>query len=239
MIADEPRSTPAIGAPDVTLLNADAFHHEIVAFIARELPVWRDLPNRQKFTDEPNLNQRLCLHFDTASRHQCFDAIRFLQETLQPGSRRIDIGVMKLGTIMVEGINYEDYLQLLPIECKRLPTQKDKRRSDCEYVHGLAGHRVGAIERFKHGLHGPGNPRAMIIAYIQSGEFNDWLHTINERLGRLADDGTDEGLWSPVEPLAVVANHADPHKLLSHHRRLKPPASSDSVEIEHLWLRMN
>ena len=67
MIADEPRPTPGIGTPDTTLLDADAFHLAIISFIERELPLWRDRPNRPQLDDEPNLNQTLCVHLNSAS----------------------------------------------------------------------------------------------------------------------------------------------------------------------------
>ncbi|MFT5622725.1 MAG: hypothetical protein ACI9FZ_000650 [Bacteroidia bacterium] len=238
MIADEPRQPLGIGTPDDTLLDADAFHYAIVAFIVKELPVWRDRPTRPKASDEPSLNQTLCLHLNSAARRQCFDSIQFLQEPLQPTARRVDIGVMPLGTITVEGRSYEDFEQLLPIECKRLPTPIDKRRNDCEYVHGLPGHRTGAIERFKHGLHGPQNRRALIIAYVQSESFAHWLATINERLVKLADNNTDHGLWSPSELLSTntIAPNNDIQQLLSQHRRI---SDSACIDIEHLWILTN
>ena len=241
MIADEPRPTPAVGVPDSTVLDADAFHREIVAFIQRELPVWRDRPTRLPLTDEPNLNQTLCLHLNSASRRQCFDAVQFLQEPLQSSARRGDIGVMPLGTILVEGKTYDDFEQLLPIECKRLPTPPDKRRGDLEYVIGLAGHRTGAIERFKHGLHGPANRRAVIIAYVQAESFSHWLTIINARLALLSENNTDDGLWRPAEVLSipVPTEGTDIQKLTSRHRRVVPPSFSDVVDMEHLWLRMN
>ena len=241
MIADEPRPTPAVGAPDATVLEAGAFHRAIVRFIERELPVWRDRPTRPSLTDEPNLNQTLCLHLNSAAHRQSFDAIQFLQEPLQSSARRGDIGVHPLGSIVVEGRDYDDFEQLLPIECKRLPTPPDSRRGDVEYVHGLAGHRTGAIERFKHGLHGPANRRALIIAYVQAESFSHWLMIINARLALLAENGTDDGLWQPAEALsgASATEDANIQKLTSNHRRLVPPSSSNAVDMEHLWLRMN
>jgi hypothetical protein len=187
------------------------------------------------------LNQALCLHLNRAARHQNFDTIQFLQEPLQSAGRRADIGVMQFSTIVVEGRSYEDFEQLLPIECKRLPTPTDKRRSDCEYVHGLPGHRTGAIERFKYGLHGPRNPRALIIAYVQSESFTHWLTTINERLKKFATDSFDNGVWSPAETLSTMttAFSADLHRIISRHKRSMPPAHSEAVDIEHFWLRMN
>ena len=141
----------------------------------------------------------------------------------------------------MEGRTYNDFEQLLPIECKRLPTPTDNRRGDLEYVHGLPGHRIGAIERFKHGLHGPTNRRALIIAYVQAESFNHWITVINARLALLAENGTDDGLWHPAEVLsgAAVTDGTDIQKLTSNHRRRVPPSDSNVVDLEHLWLRMN
>jgi hypothetical protein len=241
MIADEPRQTPAIGTPDSEVLDVGAFHHEIVAFIERELPVWRDRPERPKCDDEPHLNEFLCGHLNSASRRQCFDSVQFLPEPVQAAGRRGDIAVKPLGTISVEGRAYYDFEQLLPIECKRLPTPPDSRRSDLEYVHGLQGHRTGGIERFKHGLHGPTNQNALMIAYVQAETFTHWLTAINRRLAKLATDGVDDGIWNPSEPLSSCTStqSADVHRLKSCHRRLRPPCASDHVEMEHIWLLMN
>lgn len=241
MIADEPPLTPSIGSPDALLLDADRFYHRIIEFIEQELPVWRDRPSRPQVTDEPNLNQTLCIHLNSAARHQCFDSVQFIQEAVQAAGRRADIAVMPLGTIMVEGRSYEDFEQLLPIECKRLPTPADSRRSDCEYVHGVPGHRTGAIERFKHRLHGGGNTKAMIIAYIQAEPFGHWWNTINARLEELDRDGRDSGLWSPTEPLnpAPDGTHVDVQRFVSQHKRISAHSDPDQIEIRHLWLRMN
>ena len=241
MIADESPQNPAIGTPDSEVLDAGAFHEKIVAFIEQELPVWRGRPELSQVTDEPKLNQSLCLHLDKASRRQGFDSIRFLQEPLQTSGRNADIGVVPMDNIMVEGICYHDFEQLLPVECKRLPTPPDSRRSDLEYVHGVLGHRTGGIERFKHGLHGPTNHHALIIAYVQAKCFAHWLTAINARLAKLATEEVDGGIWNPAEPLShgTSTHSVDTQRFKSCHRRLKPPCSSSKIEVEHIWLRMN
>ncbi len=236
MIADEQPQYPFVGTPDATLLDADAFHEAIVSFIGQQLPVWRNKTARPPFQDEPRLNQSLCLHLNRAARHS-FDSIEFTQEPIQSGSRRGDIGVMEEGMIAVDGRDYYDWVQLLPIECKRLPTPPDKKRSDCEYVHGTPGHRTGAIERFKHRLHGPSNRRAMIIGYVQSESLDHWLETINARLAKLAKEAVDDGLWDPAEFLtkAGMMNLEDLQRFQSSHRR----NDSSEVSIRHLWVSMN
>lgn len=239
MIADESRPIHALGNLDASALELGAFCREIVSFIERELPVWRQRPELSQVEDEPRLNQSLCLHLDRASRHN-FDSIRFLQEPIQCSGRNADIGALPVNTITVEGITYQDYEQLLPIECKRLPTPSGSRRSDLEYVHGMPGQRTGGIERFKHGLHGRDNQHALMIAYVQAESFAHWEKLINERLAKLADDGAD-GDWSPVESLTSAASvsGADVHRYNSRHRRHCPPCCSDCVEMEHLWVVRN
>jgi hypothetical protein len=236
MIADAQQPHPCIGKPDDEFLAADAFHQAIIGFIERELPLWRDRPDRPPVTDERRLNETLCDHLDCAARHS-FDSIRFCHEPYQTSGRAADLAVKPGKQIFVEGVGYSVFEQLLPIECKRLPTPPDKRRSGCEYVHGLPGHRTGAIERFKHGLHGPTNRRALIIAYVQAGTFEHWLNVINDRLQRLAENNADDGLWKPIETLTRTT--PDCCKSMSRHRRLQQNCSSPSVLIEHLWVLMN
>jgi hypothetical protein len=241
MIADESPQTPTLGTPDSEVLDTGAFHEKIVSFIEQELPLWRDRPERPNLYDEPHLNEFLCGHLNSASRRQCFDSIQFLTESVQTAGRRGDIAVKPLGTIRVEGIDYHDFQQLLPIECKRLPTPSGNRRNDLEYVHGLPGCRNGGIERFKHGLHGSTNKHAMMIAYVQKESFAHWLAAINSRLTKLANDGLDDGIWNPSEPLryrSSVHNHVV-QRLQSNHRRLCPPCSTANMEMEHIWLLMN
>ena len=240
MIADESRPIPALGNLDAGVLELGAFCREIVSFIERELPIWRQRPELFQVEDEPRLNQSLCLHLDRASRHG-FDSIRFLQEPIQGSGRNADIGALPVNIITVQGISYHDYEQLLPIECKRLPTPSGSRRSDLEYVHGMPGQRTGGIERFKHGLHGRENRHALIVAYVQGRSFAQWQTVINARLVEMANDGATAELWSPAEPLSepTSSKNAEVARLTSRHKRLQPPCCFDSVDMEHLWLLMN
>jgi len=232
MIADEHPQRPYVGIPDASLLVSNAFHEAIIAFIENELPVWRDRIDRPAVADEPRLNESLCDHLDCAARHY-FDSIRFSHEPVQTSGRAADLAVKPTSRMVVGTTAYSIFEQLLPIECKRLPTPSDPRRSDCEYVHGTPGHRTGAIERFKHCLHGPDNDRAMIVGYVQSESFDFWLKKVNARLRSLADG---ESLWAPVELLrASGAPSSDLKQLQSSHRR----SHSLPIEIRHLWLNMN
>lgn len=240
MIADESRPIPALGNLAAGILELGAFCREIVFFIEHELPIWRQRSSISAVEDESRLNQSLCLHLDKVSRRN-FNVVRFLQEPLQGPNRNADLGVFPLNTLNLDGTNFDDEAQLLPIECKRLPTPPGNRRSDLEYVHGQPGHRTGGIERFKHGLHGPKNQHALMIGYVQAKAFEHWLGAINERLAKLAKGGADEGLWNPAERLDTEASgpSAKVQRLASRHQRRRPPCASGSVNMQHLWLLMN
>lgn len=241
MIADQPRATPAIGNPDRTVLNAGAFREKLILFIETELPLWRDRPERPPLTDEPHLNEFLSNHLNSAARRQYFDCVQFSLEPNQVGGRRGDIAIKPLGVIVVEGRTHHDFEQLLPIECKRLPTPRASDRSEVEYVDGLPGSRSGGIERFKLGLHGPANSHALLIGYVQKETFEHWFSIINARLSSLAGAVVDANLWKPVEPLSagISVRPADVRRLSSIHRRSCPPCASNSVMMDHLWVAMN
>lgn len=238
MIADDFHKPRPSGNLDAGVLELGAFCREIVTFVETELPVWRQRLEIAQVEGEPRLNQSLCLHLERARRHK-FDFIRFFNQPLQSPNREADIGAFPLDPIVVEGVSYQDYEQLLPIECKLFPTPPDSRRSDLEYVHGLPGYRTGGIERFKHGLHGQENQHALMIAYVQANSFAHWQSTINTRLTELAANASTATLWSPVERLSsnsLASNGV--LRLQSRHKRIQPPCCSPIMEVEHLWVSM-
>src|SRR4051794_20271602 len=135
MIADYGQTRPALGSLEAALHDADTFRKQVIVFIERELPSWRDLPERPSDTDEPRLNEYLCDHLDCAARKRAFDVVRFTLEPVHRGTRRGDIAVKPCRTIIVGSRTYHNFEQILPIECKRLPTPPGRDRNDLEYVH--------------------------------------------------------------------------------------------------------
>jgi hypothetical protein len=241
MIADQEPSRPAVGALASTVHDSGRFIQSVILFVERQLPLWFDHPKRPAVSDETRMNEYLCDHLDTQARTSGFDVVRFTHESCQTGGRTVDVTVKPCGPIIVEGRAYSEFEQLLPIECKRLPTPKGNKRGDVEYVNGTPSHISGGIERFKHGLHGPASNRGLLIGYVQSESFEYWFEIVNQRLRTLAELGTDDGLWFPEE-LLDAAEAIDRHRVrrfASRHQRLNPPGISDVVALEHLWLRMN
>jgi hypothetical protein len=140
---------------DVHLLATS--RHELLNFIADELPQRRDRQDRKPETSETVLTSQLCAQLNSASRHSAgWDILQFRIEEPdeQNKGRRIDlVPAPCAATIWIEGRRHADFDALLPIECKRLPTPKDKDRDEREYVISRYSS-TGGIQRFKTGHHG-------------------------------------------------------------------------------------
>jgi hypothetical protein len=125
---------------------------------------------------------------------------------------------------------------LLPIECKRLPTPKEKDRDEREYVVTAPPRTTGGIQRFKLGYHGAAHRLGAMIAYVQDMTLSHWLAQVNGWIRELsAEMGS---AWSNSDALQPVQD--DPavglFKLVSNHRR---GGEFDEIELRHLWIRMN
>ena len=97
----------------------------------------------------------------------------------QKTGRKIDLIASPCGpTIWIDGRRCTQFDTLLPIECKRLPTPKDKNRDEREYVINRKA-TTGGIQRFKAGDHGAAHSRAAIIAYVQAETPQIWFDRLN------------------------------------------------------------
>ena len=137
--------------------------------------------------------------------------------------------------IFIAGRRHTQFDTLLPIECKRLPTPKDKDRDEREYVVTNPG-TTGGIQRFKFGHHGADHKMAAMIGYIQDGVFSQWLAKMNGWIETLsAEKGS---AWTAADSLAVVAD--DPvvrlTMLKSRHNR---GSRLSEIDLQHLWISMN
>ncbi len=153
------------------------WHAGFFAFVARELPKWRDDPERPSAHSETVLTSQLCAHLNGASRKtRGWDFLQFRveepDETL--AGRRLDLAPAPAGvTIWIDGRRYSQYDTLIPIECKRLPTPTDPRRDRREYLHSRVSS-TGGVQRFKEGHHGANHSTGAMIAYIQGRDIDFW-----------------------------------------------------------------
>jgi hypothetical protein len=213
--------------------------YELLNFIADEMPQWRDRPDRKPETSETILTSQLCAHLNSASRHSAgWDILQFRIEEPDEHNkgRKIDlVPAPCAATVWIEGRRYSDFDALLPIECKRLPTPKDKDRDEREYV--ISRHTsTGGIQRFKAGHHGTAHMLGAMIAYVQQETAAIWHTRVAGWIGGLVESHAFG--WSAKDQLHLVQGAGATGLTVlrsSHTREMGLP----EIELRHLWLQMN
>lgn len=218
---------------------ADSAKHELVEFIAQELPTWRDRSDRPAAQAETTLTGHLCDHLNGAAyRSEVWDYVQFRTEITDEtvGGRTIDLAPKPKGcALIIAGIAYTEFDMLLPIECKRLPTpQNGATRDKREYV-VVQGKTTGGIQRFKLGLHGAKHTFAAMIAYVQDSTCEHWHNEVN---GWISDLPQIEGpLWSLADCLNGPLIHSANGLSRTNSQHSRPNGMAD-ILVEHLWIRM-
>ncbi|EPG42623.1 hypothetical protein N5E66_07360 [Acinetobacter johnsonii] len=209
----------------------------LTKFIFDTLVEWRDNPLRPKESSETILSSQLCSDLNSASRHQGWDFVQFKQE--EPDgvytNRRIDLAATPCGTIIwLEGVQYNQYQTLLPIECKRLPIPTDPKRDPREYLYTNLSS-TGGVQRFKTGHHGAKHIHALMIGYVQKQNILYWNKQLNEWVQQLCDESLPN--WS-LDDQCILTEHKMTEKvarLNSIHSRSTP---LPPINITHLWVEM-
>jgi hypothetical protein len=213
--------------------------NELVDFIAGELPKWRDDPERPHNTSETALTEHLCDHLTSAARMSTgWDFLQFRTEVAdeQHKGRKVDLTAKPCGaTICIEGRRHTQYDSLLPIECKRLPTPKDKDRDEREYVFNQYGS-TGGIQRFKAGHHGGAYTFGAMIAYVQSETRTFWSGRVTEWIEQLVQ--SSQPGWTTADFLHLEDDNDALRVavLRSSHTRV---TGLPEIELRHLWVQMN
>lgn len=212
---------------------------ELMAFIASELPHWRDHPDRPDKENETGLTEFLCDHLNgVANLSTGWSHVQFRTEIGDEaqGGRKIDLAVKPRGcALIIENRRISQFQALFPIECKRLPTPKSKDRDEREYVFTKDG-TTGGMQRFKFGHHGATHNFAAMIAYIQERDFTHWLKEINGWIDGLSKEAKSD--WSDADLLesSCSPSSADVCVLQSRHAR---PSGLSPCDLRHLWIKMN
>lgn len=234
MLADVPsRGRSGSLRSDVHLRHEQLY--ELLAFIASQLPPWRDHADRPAESSERRLTDQLCDHLTSAARMSpVWDILQFRTEIPVERSRSIDLSANPCATtVFIDGRRHTQFDMLLPIECKRLPTPDDPKRDEREYVISQDAS-TGGIHRFKLGAHGKSHVLAGMIAYIQAETVSVWRKRIT---GWITDLAKTDASWSAAECLADV--EVDRRRglaaLRSSHRRVQ---GLPDIEIRHLWIVM-
>ncbi len=212
---------------------------EMVGFIAEQLPLWRDHPDRPIAHAETRLTEHLCAYLNSATYGSAdWSHIQFCTEPGDEtrGRRTIDLAVKPRGvTIIIEHRRHNLFEMVFPIECKRLPTPRSGGRDEREYVTSDP-RTAGGIQRFKLGEHGATHTFAAMIGYIQEETSTHWLNMVNRWIHELS--GETDSIWSNSDALQLLTD--DPisgvSTLESRHTR---GDDLDECELRHLWISMN
>lgn len=212
---------------------------ELIGFIARELPRWRDHPDRSSRTSETALTSQLCGHLNTAARHSAgWDILQFRIEEPdeQQKGRKIDLIASPCGpTIWIDGRRCTQFDTLLPIECKRLPTPKGKDRDEREYVINRKA-TTGGIQRFKAGDHGAAHSLAAMIGYVQAETAQIWHDRLNMWITEL---GASKYVGWSLRDLIRSESLAGTGGLVLFRSRHARDKGLSEIDIHHLWIAMS
>jgi len=218
-------------------IQSRTFQLTIINFIKRQLPIWRDDPDRPLEQSERKLNSQLSKFLNLEAR-KYFPMIQFSHEEPQFGNRDIDISVSPEEEIIIEAQTYNKYEPVLVIECKRLPAASPDRER--EYVTGTKPNKIsGGIQRFKLGLHGAKHDLAAMVGYIQNSTAQHWYLKINSWILELAKTPIGDGCVWFDETLKAFEGTASKgiHSCRSIHSRTGNMVNE--IELYHLWIAMN
>ncbi len=239
MLASGLEQPNVVGSLSTDVQAPATFRHELLDFIARELPKWRDRPDRPVESSETVLSSQLCAHLNGVARHSDgWDVLQFRPEERdeENAGRKIDIVPAPCGTtICIEGRRHTDFDAILPIECKRLPIPKGSRRDEREYVfseHSSAG----GIQRFKSGAHGSTHRLASMIAYVQREATEYWDARIASWITELSD--AEIPGWSRRDLLQFDRKDGVLRMAWLHSIHDRENGFS-SIELRHLWIEMD
>lgn len=239
MLADSFSRYTQFGAVGRTVHLQATSLYELLNFIASELPNWRDRIDRKKETVENALTAQLCAHLNGAARmSKGWDILQFRTEVPdeEHKGRAIDLAPSACGsTVYVDGRRCTEFDMMLPIECKRLPTPKQKDRDEREYV--VTQHSTtGGIQRFKLGFHGSRHKLGAMIGYIQQGSAAAWFGLVTTWIEDLVKSG--ESGWSSNDCLALIAIDQGDGVTTYRSTHQRVPQLAD-IELRHLWLEMH
>lgn len=212
---------------------------ELVNFISEQLPLWRDHPDRPQKQGETTLTEHLCDHLNSAVYDsETWSHVQFRTETGDEthAGRRIDLTVKpRAASLIIEGRRHSQFDPLFPIECKRLPTPKEKDRDEREYVITEPG-TTGGIQRFKFGHHGATHEFVAMIAFVQGNSFSYWQEKLNCWIRNLA--GMPNSAWKDEEVLFTVDENKK-SKVCSLVSTVERKRELSVCEMRHLWVMMN
>ncbi|MEJ0050160.1 MAG: hypothetical protein WDN02_02905 [Methylovirgula sp.] len=239
MLADQQEWKIQSGQLNREIRLSQSWIPALLDFIARELPKWRDDPERGNDTAETTLNSRFCAYMNSATRtNEGWDFLQFRVEEPDESvrGRRFDLApAPSAATIWIEGRRYTQYEALFPIECKRLPTPAGVDRDKREYLYSEHTS-TGGVHRFKTGKHGAAHTIGAMIGYIQEGDIPAWDRQLKDWPKDLVAKGIDG--WSPGDEVHMRSHDSAARLALLESDHVRE-GELQPIHIHHLWVDMN
>lgn len=237
MLADSSHNVQG-GKFDGDLQAPWTYKIELVDFITASLPLWLDDKERPAAISETELTEYLCDFLNgTTRKSENWSQIQFRTETRDEikRGRTIDLTIKPSHrSIVIEGRRHTKYQSLFPIECKRLPTPKEKDRDEREYVITEPG-TTGGIQRFKLGYHGADHNFGAMIGYVQDKSCSYWLDQVNDWIRNLALTQSHD--WEASDTLKKLTD-TDRTRVLTMRSRHKRKGRNE-IELRHIWITLN
>jgi len=216
-------------------LTLDTLVTETLAFVRKQLPHWRDDPDRSHAVSENNLNMQLCKYLNVRARHE-FPMAHFNREEQQAPRRTVDLSVTPDSVIVVGTRRFTRYDPYLVIEGKRLPAPTSTREK--EYVTGFR-ELSGGLQRFKLGLHGLSLDIAAMVGYVQDDDPDAWLVRINEWIASLrGTDCSERCRWYSSEQIGEYRLNKRARVASSRSKHPRSSAGGTDIIIHHFWVSM-
>ncbi|MBA4766343.1 MAG: hypothetical protein H2049_01740 [Porphyrobacter sp.] len=237
MLADEGEPRVQSGGITAGILLTGASLLRLIDFIAGELPLWRDRPDRKPVESETALTSQLCAHMNSAARRSRWDFLQFRTEEPDEvvAGRKIDlVPAPSDATVWVDGRRHVDFDPLIPIECKRLPTPTGTSRDKREYLFSRHSS-TGGVARFKAGHHGAGHALGAMIGYVQAGSVSQWHAKLGHWVGALSR--AKMAGWSSADMLLLDREDCAARFALLRSQHARQGALA-AIDLRHLWIEM-
>ncbi|MES2874501.1 hypothetical protein [Daejeonella sp. JGW-45] len=135
---------------------------------------------------------------------------------------------------------YSNHRVICFIEAKRLPTPKQPKREDSEYVCYKSKSKMGGIERFKCEKHAGKENLAfsIMLAYIQENNHIHWHSTINDWVDeQIVLNSNDTIVWDNCDKLVHDTEFKKNkiYKYSSTHTR----RTLKDISLLHYWIELN
>ena len=121
------------------------------------------------------------------------------------------------------------------MEAKRLPTPKDKKRQETEYVCYKDVKKQGGIERFKTTVHGAKLPFSIIIGYIQKENANHWHNKVNEWIEEQITASSNPKLSWFIED-KLTQNQSFSQNKITKYNSTHSRINLDKIDLTHYWI---